>query len=147
LRPQLRLVVTGRASPTERVYKTVVSLFFVSNLFIVSKLIALMETIKFSVDGKEFESEANLSVFEACRRNGVYIPTLCHHPRLPVHGKCKVCIVEVENSADFPFVTSCSTPIEDGMVISTNNAAVKGKSNAAIRAVLSQPQSAYVICL
>lgn len=47
-------------------------------------------------------------ITEAASKAGVYIPTLCHHPRLTPVGKCGLCVVAVENGPT-PTQLACST--------------------------------------
>jgi NADH-quinone oxidoreductase subunit G len=51
---------------------------------------------------------ADTRVSEAATRAGVYIPTLCHHPRLAPAGKCGICVVSVEGGPT-PTQLACST--------------------------------------
>jgi len=81
-----------------------------------------------SINGKDIECKDGETILEVARREEIYIPTLCeladidHHP-----GTCRVCLVEVLNKgADKPIiVTSCTTPVRDGMSILTRSPKVK----------------------
>eukprot|EP00475_Leptophrys_vorax_P040869 TRINITY_DN7658_c1_g2_i1.p1 TRINITY_DN7658_c1_g2~~TRINITY_DN7658_c1_g2_i1.p1 ORF type:complete len:1234 (+),score=290.06 TRINITY_DN7658_c1_g2_i1:1014-4715(+) len=88
-------------------------------------------TVRVAINGQQVRVPRDVTVWEACRRAGVSVPTLCFHPRLPSVGKCKVCVVEVVND-DVPFKLSCSTKVKDGMIVVTNSPAVKSKANAAL---------------
>ena len=59
------------------------------------------------------------TILQAARQNGIQIPTLCDFPGLPPHGSCRLCVVEIEGKPNTP--TACTTPVEDGMVISTHS--------------------------
>lgn len=78
-----------------------------------------METIKLRIDGKEVETQMGKSILEASLETGIYIPHICHHPDLTPIGSCRLCIVEVEGVEGMP--TSCTTPAENGMVVTTRN--------------------------
>lgn len=88
--------------------------------------------MKFKIDGKEFSAPNNKTIFEVCQENGIFVPTLCHHPRLSPLGKCRVCVVELKGD-DFPIQTACTTKVAEGLNISTNSPQVKAESNAAMR--------------
>jgi NADH-quinone oxidoreductase subunit G len=45
------------------------------------------------------------------------IPYYCYHPGLGIDGSCRVCIVKIEKMPKLQ--TSCSTPVAEGMVVST----------------------------
>jgi len=68
------------------------------------------------VDGREVQADPKQSILSVCRDNGISVPTLCDDPQLKPHGSCGLCVVEVEG---YGLVTSCTTPVADGMVIET----------------------------
>jgi predicted molibdopterin-dependent oxidoreductase YjgC len=85
-------------------------------------------TITLTVNGKDFkgkkvQGKAGQTILEVFRDNGVYVPTLCYHPKMPPYGGCRLCIVEVENMRVLP--PSCTTPAIDGMVIHTHSEKVQ----------------------
>ena len=55
--------------------------------------------IKLTVNGRSVEVDDGSTLLDAAREAGVYIPTLCHHPRLPSHAVCRLCLVNVEGQA------------------------------------------------
>lgn len=58
-----------------------------------------------------------------CDRLGITIPRFCYNNNLSVAGNCRICMVELKNSAK-P-VTSCTTTIMDKMNIFTDTPLVK----------------------
>ncbi len=84
--------------------------------------------MKAKINGKEFAFEANETILEVARKNGVFIPTLCelndidHAP-----GTCRVCLVEVhkENSAAPEYITACDTPMGEGWQVMTRTPKVQ----------------------
>ena len=76
----------------------------------------MSDTIKIKIDGKEIVTTKGKTILDAASDNGVYIPTLCHFPGATPKGACRICTVKVNNR----FMTSCSTPVADGMNISNN---------------------------
>ena len=78
---------------------------------------------KLTIDGKEIEVPAGLTVLQACELAGVEIPRFCYHERLSVAGNCRMCLVEMER-APKP-IASCAMPAGDGMVIRTDTPLVK----------------------
>jgi len=78
---------------------------------------------KLTIDGKEIEVPAGLTVLQACEMAGVEIPRFCYHERLSVAGNCRMCLVEMER-APKP-IASCAMPVGDGMVITTNSPTVR----------------------
>lgn len=76
-----------------------------------------MPKVRFTLDGKEVEAEAEWTILEAARRNGIVIPTLCHDDRLKPYGSCRICLVEVEGARG-P-LPACVTQVTSGMVVKT----------------------------
>src|SRR5438105_5000583 len=50
---------------------------------------------------------------------GVDVPKLCATDTLAAFGSCRLCLVEIEGRAGTP--ASCTTPIAEGMVVSTRS--------------------------
>ena len=82
--------------------------------------------VKVTIDGIEVEVEPGTSILNAARKIGgdAVPPAMCYYSKLPVTGgKCRTCLVEVAagSTADprpMPkLVASCSTPVQDGMVV------------------------------
>ena len=82
--------------------------------------------VKVTIDGIEVEVEAGTSILNAARKIGgdAVPPAMCYYSKLPgTGGKCRTCLVEVAagSTADprpMPkLVASCSTPVQDGMVV------------------------------
>ncbi len=80
-------------------------------------------TVRVVIDGKEYEFDREMTVLEAARQVGVYIPTLCYHPAVESIGACRMCVVEIEGSPKL--FTACTTKIKDGMVVKTNTERVR----------------------
>ncbi|MBN9543261.1 MAG: NADH-quinone oxidoreductase subunit G [Alphaproteobacteria bacterium] len=78
---------------------------------------------KITIDGKEIEVAAGLTVIQACEIAGIEIPRFCYHDKLSIAGNCRMCLVEMEK-APKP-VASCAMPVNDGMVIKTDTPTVK----------------------
>jgi len=74
---------------------------------------------KLTIDEREVEVEAGLTVLQACEQIGIEIPRFCFHERLSIAGNCRMCLVEMER-APKP-VASCAMPVADGMVIRTDS--------------------------
>lgn len=76
-------------------------------------------------------------ITEAATKAGVFIPTLCHHPRLPAVGRCGLCAVSIENGPT-PHQLACSTTCrlnDDGspMTVHVHGTTLNTLSNAALR--------------
>ncbi len=76
-----------------------------------------MNKIALRIDGQSVQALEGDSVLNAARKNGIYSPTLCYHPRTRKAGKCRLCVVEVERMPGLQ--VSCSLAAREGMVVHT----------------------------
>ena len=87
------------------------------------------------IDGKEIQFKEGKTILEIARENGITIPTLCSHERLPSFGACRLCLVKVQGSNGY--ITACTTPAENGMVITTDNLEIKKLRRSIFELILS----------
>ena len=100
--------------------------------------------ISLTIDDKQIEAKQGMTVYEAAREAGIYIPTLCYHPALIPYGGCRLCIVEIEAMHSFP--TSCTTPASDGMVVETNTPQLQELRRGILELTLSEHPSVCLTC-
>jgi formate dehydrogenase beta subunit len=128
-----------------------------------------MSSIRLAINGQEVEVHAGLSILEAARAAGIYIPALCYHPDLPVakgsqaakvvyqgdqrienampqeSGKgCGLCVVEVEGEQDL--VASCAAEVKEGMVVTTENERIQAKREENLATILANHPHACLTC-
>ncbi|MBN1319697.1 MAG: FAD-dependent oxidoreductase [Thermoleophilia bacterium] len=96
------------------------------------------------VDGRRITASQGRTVLEACLDAGIYIPHLCAHRDLHPAGVCRVCVVEIEGHDGL--LTSCSTPVEDGMVVSTTTERVKQVRRLAAELMLANHPADCTSC-
>src|SRR2546423_13952467 len=114
-----------------------------------------VEKIKVKVNGRELDVPKTMAdpisgkqipttMIQACALANVDVPHYCYHPKLPVAGNCRMCLVEYGTPALGPDrkpilnpdgtaritkasrpAIACATPISPGMEIYTNTPAVK----------------------
>ena len=124
------------------------------------------EKIKVRVDGCEVEvprttpdpltgKPVPTTMIKACEAAQVDIPHYCYHPKLPVSGNCRMCLVEYGTPAMGPDrkpilnpdgsfkiakaprpAIACATPISPGMEIYTNTPTVKQMREAVLEFLL-----------
>jgi NADH dehydrogenase/NADH:ubiquinone oxidoreductase subunit G len=85
-----------------------------------------MSKIHLKIDGREIEAEQGATILEAARREGITIPTLCHHEALEPYGACRICVVEVEAGGRKGLAAACVRPVENDMVVLTRNEQIDG---------------------
>lgn len=74
--------------------------------------------VKITIDNRECLAPKNKYLIEVARDNNIYIPTLCNIPGLKPKGACRICTVKINNK----FMTACTTPVSEGMVIECETA-------------------------
>lgn len=100
---------------------------------------------RITVDGKIIEAEEGKSLLEACLDNGIYIPNLCHlHGMIQPPASCRLCFVEIRGKQK-P-VTSCNTPVAEGLEVTTDGEAVRRLQRTALRLLLSVHKVECKIC-
>ena len=132
-----------------------------------------VEKIKIKVDGREIEVPKMMpnwqgkmeptTMLQACQLAGHEVPHYCSHPKLPVAGNCRMCLVEfgtpmmgpdrkpVFNEDGSPKIAksvlpyesstprgaiTCATPISPGMEIYPNSPATKQMREAVLESLL-----------
>jgi NADH-quinone oxidoreductase subunit G len=81
--------------------------------------------VTITIDGREVQVPAGELLIAAAEKAGTYIPRFCWHSRMKPVGMCRMCLVEVEGPRGKLLTTSCTMPVNDGMVIHTASDTVK----------------------
>jgi formate dehydrogenase major subunit len=82
--------------------------------------IQITKKVTLTVDGREVSVPAGTSVLRAASEIGIQIPKLCATELLDAFGSCRLCLVQIEGMKGYP--ASCTTPVTDGMKVTTQNA-------------------------
>lgn len=80
--------------------------------------------VTFKLNGKTVQGEEGEYILQVAERNGVEIPTLCHHKALEPAGMCRICTVELFDGRRARYVTACNYPIWEGMEVRTDSEGV-----------------------
>jgi len=100
--------------------------------------------MRVTIDHLHCDVEGRKSVLEAARENGIYIPSLCDHPRLAPFSGCRMCVVEVRGRRGV--VPACGTYVEEGMEVVTSSPALQKMRLQILDLILSEHPSACLIC-
>jgi len=76
-----------------------------------------VEMVSLTIDGFACTVPAGTSIMRAAALAGINIPKLCATDSVEAFGSCRLCLVQIEGRRGFP--ASCTTPVEAGMVVST----------------------------
>ena len=75
--------------------------------------------VSITIDGQEIGVPAGTSIMRAAALADINIPKLCATDSIEAFGSCRICLVEIEGRRGFP--ASCTTPVEEGLVVRTQN--------------------------
>lgn len=122
-----------------------------------------------TIDNHEVHCQEGTSILSAADAAGIYIPRLCYHPDLPpgpgtkadpqvyrhdlIHGDgssdsstyhgCNICIVEIAGKGVTP---SCTTPVENGMVIHSETPAIQELRRTNLAHIIALHPHACLLC-
>lgn len=101
-------------------------------------------SIELTIDGKRMYGMLGQTILEVAEKNGIYIPTLCYHPRLPLTGVCRICVVDVGRPDRLE--AACTTPISEGMAVHTKNERITKARRMNVELLLSQHKCDCLTC-
>ncbi len=101
-----------------------------------------------SINGREYTFEPGETILEVARRNGIFIPTLCHfQPLGHKPGTCRVCLAEVtDKNGRTEILTTCNTPMEEGMRVNTRSARVRSMQKLQVELVFADHDQDCAAC-
>jgi ferredoxin hydrogenase gamma subunit len=103
-----------------------------------------------TINGKPVEFSENETILQVAKRNGHFIPTLCEMADLDhTPGTCRVCLVEIERrrGGGRQVVTSCNTPMEDGMAVLTRTPALREQQRLQVELLLADHNQDCAVCI
>ncbi|MDT8343165.1 MAG: molybdopterin-dependent oxidoreductase, partial [Thermohalobaculum sp.] len=80
-----------------------------------------METVTFTLDGREVTAQPGESIWQVAKREGTLIPHLCHKdaPGYRSDGNCRACMVEIDGERTL--AASCVRMPSPGMVVKSGS--------------------------
>jgi NADH-quinone oxidoreductase subunit G/NADP-reducing hydrogenase subunit HndD len=100
--------------------------------------------VNVTIDGRKLQVPKSATVLTAAKTAGINVPSLCYHPELRPEGACRVCVVEVEGAKTL--VASCVYPVNEGMVVHTNTAAVREARKTVVELLLANHPQDCLSC-
>ncbi len=97
------------------------------------------------IDGELVQVARGQTVLEAARAAGRSIPTLCHFDGLRDSGACRLCIVEVSGSGRL--LPACTTPVEDGMAVTTVSPKLTAYRRMVVELLLAERNHICSVCV
>ncbi|MGA9253239.1 MAG: formate dehydrogenase subunit alpha [Roseobacter sp.] len=104
------------------------------------------DTVTFTLDGQEVQSERGMTIWEVANGRGLVIPHLCHKPAPGYRpdGNCRACMVEIEGERTL--AASCIREPVDGMVVTTNSARAESARKMVVEMLVAdqpEPEKAH----
>ncbi|HEX4049586.1 MAG TPA: formate dehydrogenase subunit alpha [Steroidobacteraceae bacterium] len=78
--------------------------------------------VTLTIDDQEISVPEGTSVMRAAALAGTKVPKLCATDQLEAFGSCRLCLVKIEGMKGYP--ASCTTPVAQGMKVTTQNDAL-----------------------
>ena len=86
-----------------------------------------------TINGIPCECEKGEFILQIARRNGIEIPTLCHHDAIAGQGCCRLCIVELVARGRSQIVVSCVYPVDRECEVFTDSDKVRRQRGVILR--------------
>jgi len=103
-----------------------------------------MSNVTLTVDGKKLTVPAGTLLIEACKIRGIEVPSFCYYPNLSLQGACRMCLVEIEKMPKLQ--TACTTPVAEGMVVSTESDKIKQARKSMLELLLANHPLDCPVC-
>src|SRR6201993_4694348 len=103
-----------------------------------------MADVTFTVDGKQITAPAGTLLIEACKSAGIEIPAFCYYPGLSLQAACRMCVVRIEKMPKLQ--TACTTPVTEGMVVTTESPEIAQARKATLQLLLGNHPLDCPVC-
>lgn len=101
--------------------------------------------VSLRIDGELVNAVEGQTILEAARASGKSIPTLCYMAGLSSVGACRLCMVEVSGLERlFP---ACTTPVQDGMSVTTTSAKLSRYRRITTELLLVERNHVCAVCV
>jgi len=104
-----------------------------------------MSVVTLTVDDKLVGAREGQALLEVIQEQGIEIPTLCHLDGLKEVGGCRLCLVEVKGSPRL--LASCTTQVQEGMVVQTHSERLAEYRRMTVELLLSERNHVCAACL
>lgn len=103
-----------------------------------------MEEITISINGQNLTCPPGSTILQAAEKQGIHIPTLCHHPELKPYGACRVCLVEDQKSGRL--LAACVAPVMQDMQIATHTERILEHRRNILRLMMAEHPESCIVC-
>ncbi len=103
-----------------------------------------MPDVTFTVDGKKLTAPAGTLLIDACKSAGIEVPAFCYYPGLSLQAACRMCVVRIEKMPKLQ--TACTTPVAEGMVVTTESPEIAQARKATLQLLLGNHPLDCPVC-
>lgn len=97
------------------------------------------------IDGRLYEGFPGETIMELAKRNNIEIPHLCHKKGFEGLGRCRLCLVEVDEGRGKKIVSACVYPIKSEVEINTlSDRIIKMRRDIIFLLLLRSPDNEYI---
>ncbi|MDP4187130.1 MAG: NADH-dependent [FeFe] hydrogenase, group A6 [Bacteroidota bacterium] len=97
-----------------------------------------------TIDNIPVEVEEKTTLMDACRQQGIKIPSLCSMKDISHNASCAICVVEVKGARSL--ARACVTQVREGMEIITNNPRIQEARRVNIELLLANHPADCFYC-
>ncbi len=103
--------------------------------------------VNLNINNQPVKSKEGMTIVEAARDAGIYIPTLCYNEKLAPYGACRICTVEISKNNRKRLVTACVYLVEEGLVVRTDTPQIKTYRKTLLELMLASSPSKTILNL
>jgi NADH-quinone oxidoreductase subunit G len=103
-----------------------------------------MADVTFTVDGKKLTAPGGTLLIDACKSAGIEVPAFCYYPGLSLQAACRMCVVRIEKMPKLQ--TACTTPVTEGMVVTTESPEIAQARKATLQLLLGNHPLDCPVC-
>jgi NADP-reducing hydrogenase subunit HndD len=105
----------------------------------------MSNVVTVTINGQQAAVPDGTTIIKAAEQIGIRIPSLCYHKELTPTGSCGICLVEVQGNRNL--VRACTTPVNQGMVITTHSRALTDIRRGVLQLILAAHPDDCFYCL
>jgi NADH-quinone oxidoreductase subunit G len=102
------------------------------------------ETIKVTINGRDFQVAKGARLIDVCRENEFDIPSFCYYADLALQASCRMCLVRIEKMPKLQ--TSCTIICTDGMVVTTQSEEIQKAQRSMVEFLLANHPLDCPVC-
>ncbi|HEY6261854.1 MAG TPA: 2Fe-2S iron-sulfur cluster-binding protein, partial [Nitrospiraceae bacterium] len=103
-------------------------------------MVEVATTIHLTINGNSVPAIPGDTIYQAAKKAGIAIPSLCASDHLTSFGSCRLCLCKIEGQSGTP--ATCATPVREGLVVQTESTRLQRLRRNIIELYLSEQPAA-----